>query len=224
MVIKSQVEIENLCSCREAREWGKICEHGVAVGLHWLEGQKGCDAAKAAASAAKAAAPIVKRSVLRRDAAGEPAALCVILPPNFEQAAARGKVMLALEAGWSAGRCPLNALPRDRAFAFAASDEAIIDKLEILAARGDARHVANGGEGFCGRCCRRWRGTRMSRWAKQPPVTVATSPVKLPLRATLEAGGEIVLALAEKAEPVVMVGGLGLAEAGFAAARFAGGG
>ena len=41
MVIKSQVDIENLCTCREAREWGKICAHGVAVGLHWLEGQKG---------------------------------------------------------------------------------------------------------------------------------------------------------------------------------------
>src|SRR5882724_241901 len=36
MVIKSGSDIENLCTCREAREWGKICAHGVAVGLHWL--------------------------------------------------------------------------------------------------------------------------------------------------------------------------------------------
>src|SRR6476660_10303626 len=40
MVIKNGVDIENLCTCREAREWGKICAHGVAVGLHWLNGQK----------------------------------------------------------------------------------------------------------------------------------------------------------------------------------------
>src|SRR5580698_9966098 len=40
MVIKSEVDIENLCTCREAREWGKICAHGVAVGLHWLKAQK----------------------------------------------------------------------------------------------------------------------------------------------------------------------------------------
>ena len=40
MVIKGEIDIENLCTCREAREWGKICAHGVAVGLHWLQAQK----------------------------------------------------------------------------------------------------------------------------------------------------------------------------------------
>ena len=36
MVIHNGIDIENLCNCRDAREWGKICAHGVAVGLHWL--------------------------------------------------------------------------------------------------------------------------------------------------------------------------------------------
>src|SRR4051794_8787451 len=40
MVIKNGIDIENLCTCRDAREWGKICAHGVAVGLHWLKTQK----------------------------------------------------------------------------------------------------------------------------------------------------------------------------------------
>src|SRR5882724_3290805 len=40
MVIKSSIDSENLCTCRDAREWGKICAHGVAVGLHWLKGQQ----------------------------------------------------------------------------------------------------------------------------------------------------------------------------------------
>src|ERR1044071_937636 len=40
MVIKNSIDIENLCNCREAREWGKICAHGVAVGLHWLKAQQ----------------------------------------------------------------------------------------------------------------------------------------------------------------------------------------
>src|SRR5436190_7461724 len=40
MVIKGEIDIENLCSCREAREWGKICAHAVAVGLHWLKAQQ----------------------------------------------------------------------------------------------------------------------------------------------------------------------------------------
>ena len=40
MVIKSAIDIENLCNCREAREWGKICAHAVAIGLHWLQAKQ----------------------------------------------------------------------------------------------------------------------------------------------------------------------------------------
>ena len=48
MVIKSGIDIENLCTCREAREWGKICAHGVGVGLHWLQQQQATATAAAA--------------------------------------------------------------------------------------------------------------------------------------------------------------------------------
>src|SRR5207237_2069092 len=39
LVLKNDIDIENLCTCRESREWGKICAHSVAVGLHWLKSQ-----------------------------------------------------------------------------------------------------------------------------------------------------------------------------------------
>ncbi|MEI8343140.1 MAG: hypothetical protein WCH43_16585, partial [Verrucomicrobiota bacterium] len=31
--ISSATDIENICSCRESRQWGKICAHSLAVGL-----------------------------------------------------------------------------------------------------------------------------------------------------------------------------------------------
>ena len=34
--IRSASDIENICTCRESREWGKICAHSVAVGLAYL--------------------------------------------------------------------------------------------------------------------------------------------------------------------------------------------
>ena len=40
MVIEGRIDIENLCHCRDARQWGKICAHSVAVGLHWLKAQQ----------------------------------------------------------------------------------------------------------------------------------------------------------------------------------------
>jgi hypothetical protein len=36
LVIKGPVDIDNLCTCRAAREAGIICAHSVAVGLHHL--------------------------------------------------------------------------------------------------------------------------------------------------------------------------------------------
>jgi superfamily II DNA or RNA helicase len=140
MVVRSQTEIENLCTCREARERGTICPHGVAVGLHWLQGQRPAAAPAPATPAAGTVRPVVKNPALRRDAGGEPTSLFVILPPNFSQALARGKIMLTLEAQWSGGRCPLNSLPGERTFAFAPADAAIIDRLEILT-RGETPAV-----------------------------------------------------------------------------------
>src|SRR6266566_10027402 len=133
MVIKRDVDIENLCTCREAREWGKICAHSVAVGLHWLKGQKKAEVARVPADSSVGGETSNLRSrkapALERDVAGEPAELFIILPPNFEQAIARGKVMLVFEAKWSGGRCPLNALPR-RSFSFSPPDTAIIERIE----------------------------------------------------------------------------------------------
>ena len=195
LVIHSQTDIENLCSCREAREWGKICAHGVAVGLYWLEEQKRGAAAAAGAPAAKPAPPVFKGAGLRREAAGEPAALFVILPPNFEQAVARGKIMLVLEAEWSGGRCPLNALPQDRAFAFSPPDTAIIDKAEIPA-RGETPAILQLELKDFAALLPALAGHPNITLGRTATVTVTTTPVKLPLRATLEAGGDIILDMA----------------------------
>ena len=37
LVLKSGIDLENLCSCRASRDWGTICAHSVAVGLHHLK-------------------------------------------------------------------------------------------------------------------------------------------------------------------------------------------
>ncbi|HEY2953480.1 MAG TPA: SNF2-related protein, partial [Verrucomicrobiae bacterium] len=133
LVLKSENDVENHCSCRAARDWGTICAHSVAVGLHQLKG----DAATALAPqpATKAAAPARSSGprLQRAGSGGEPAELFVILPPNLEQALARGQVMLCFEAAWRGGRTPLNALPRSQPFCFPAQDGAVLDQVEYLA-------------------------------------------------------------------------------------------
>src|SRR5215469_2101294 len=87
LVIKDEVDIENLCTCREARESGQICAHVVAVGLHWLQTQRKAStpaAAPVASVAAQTKLPLRKASALQRDSDGLPAELHIILPPNFD--------------------------------------------------------------------------------------------------------------------------------------------
>src|SRR6185503_8826459 len=144
LVIKGPIDIENICSCRESREWGTICAHSVAVGLHWLteraagvspaesSNRRGANVSSQGNRNSAGSMPAARSSGLLRETDGEPAEIFVILPPNFEQAAARGKITLVLEAQWSGGRCPLNALPKLRPFAFSEQNSKLIDQLESL--------------------------------------------------------------------------------------------
>jgi superfamily II DNA or RNA helicase len=208
LVITSPIDIENLCTCREAREWGKICAHVVAVGLHWLKGQTAGTPpalARSPTTGPTPAPPARKPAALRRDATGEPAELFLILPPNFDQALARGKVMLVFEAKWSGGRCPLNALPKEQLFAFPALDAALLDRIEELANGQTPAVMQLDAKEFAG-LLPALAGHPNITLGKAHPVTVTKTPFKLPLRATLEANGEIVVALKDRTSPLARLG------------------
>ena len=196
MLIQNDIDIENLCNCREAREWGKICAHGVAVGLHWLKAQQTAPAP----ARPSPALPVRKPSALLRAVGGEPAELFIILPPNFDQALARGKVMLVLEAKWGGGRCPLNALPKGRAFAFSSQDNTIIEQLETLANGETPALLQMDTKDFAALIPLLVAHENITL-GKASAVTVTKTPLNLPLRATLEANGEIVLSLGSVPAP-----------------------
>ncbi|MEK7781882.1 MAG: SNF2-related protein, partial [Verrucomicrobiota bacterium] len=220
MVIKNEIDIENLCTCRDAREWGKICAHGVAVALHWIEAQKPkpADAGRASHSGRAAGgasvpasrlgsslAPPKKASSLQRAETGEPAELFLILPPNFEQAVTRGKVMVVFEAKWGGGRGPLNALPKGRSFAFSAQDNAIIERIEALADGETPALLQLDAKDFAVLLPLLADHENITL-GKASPVKVTRTPFQLPLRVTLETNGEIVFTLKERTGAFSFVG------------------
>src|SRR5262249_9776128 len=141
LVIKSAIDLENICTCRPSREWGTICAHSVAVGLHYLQARSTPTSAAAgaptnpparpSAASTKPAGQRLPRAV--PDGAGEPAEIFIILPPNLDQALTRGQVMLCLEGKWRGGRSPLSALPKSQPWRFSAQDAALLDRIEELA-------------------------------------------------------------------------------------------
>ena len=207
LVIKGEIDIENLCTCREARASGQICAHVVAVGLHWLQTQRKTSAPGAApATGATPAKPTARNaSSLQRDTDGLPAELFIILPPNFDQALVRGRVMLVLEARWQGGRSPLNALPKGRAYAFSSADNAIIDHLETLSG-GETPAILQLELKDFAALLPLLAGNQNLTLGKADTVTVTRTPLPLPLRATLEPNGEIVLSLAGKTAAFARVG------------------
>ena len=208
MVIKGEIDIENLCTCREAREWGKICAHGVGVGLHWLQQQQPQATAtpvQPSRTASVSAQPQRKPSALQRDPSGQPAELCIILPPSLDQAIARGKVMLVLEARHESGRCPLNALPKGRSYAFPSRDNLVIDRLEALT-NGETPAVLQIPALDFAALLPVLVDHPNITLGKASSVVVGSAPAKLPLRAALETNGEIVLSLKSALPPMVRVG------------------
>jgi superfamily II DNA or RNA helicase len=214
LVIHGPVDIENLCTCRDSREWGTICAHSVAVGLHWMQAQSArVPGAPEPGRSAELPLGAILRSGraerelgapvhgqgsrppgrIRLDASGEPAELFILLPPNFVEAAARGKVMLVLEAGRRGGRGPLNALPKEQAFAFSQSDSAIITRVEELAGETPATLLLET-ERFIP-LLPLLKGHPRVTLGRSTAVEISIAPLFPPLKASLEANGEIVVSL-----------------------------
>ena len=202
LVIKNPKDMENLCGCRASQGWGTICAHSVAVGLHCLSqaaanvppaqaGRKSTQPGAGGSLTTKQASHRLQRS----SDSGEPAELFIILPPNFETAVARGKIMLCLEGKWRSGRSPLNALPKSQPFYFSAQDSALLDQLESLAGNDTPAMLMLDTNEFAALLPLLIDHARMTL-GKSSSVSVHREPWSPSLKAALLPSGEIELSLA----------------------------
>jgi superfamily II DNA or RNA helicase len=132
--IRSASDIENICACRESREWGKICAHSVAVGLAYL-----APAFTPKSIPPNDTPPRVPSPLVSRDELGTtPVALHFILPPNFRVAWAKGEVMVCVEVEFDGRRVMLDALAREQRFGCDHDDLAIVEYLSDSLGRAAA--------------------------------------------------------------------------------------
>jgi SNF2 family DNA or RNA helicase len=143
LVIKSKVDIENMCRCRQSREWGTMCAHSVSIGLRVLQREIQKDlppqktsVAKKAVSPVSAPATSPKRSALKTEVVtGDEEAtlsLWVIFPPTWRQMLDQGKVTLFFEAETAGGRRPLNSIPTGTKYLIGSEDAKLLEQIELL--------------------------------------------------------------------------------------------
>jgi hypothetical protein len=127
LLIKDAINVENLCPCKESRQWGKICAHALALGIEVLNPSTSSmrreetrDQRPEARSQKSEAQPPVAPP-LKFALHGEPLQLAVILPPKLGQALATGSISVFFEGLSGNRRLPLAAL--DRAVTYSMTDD-----------------------------------------------------------------------------------------------------
>ena len=218
LVIRHELDIENLCPCRQSREWGTLCAHSVAVGLHHLKPatpgparsepvRMGTTAGPSVAASGGSAnsgrtpgtaskAPLSSKDPvrLRRSDSGKPLEIQVVFPPNLADAMTRDRVMVMFEGITPSQRAPLNALATLGPFRMSEADARLLDAAE-LAAGGDSPGMIQLGGATLVPLLRAMADHPGLTLGRKTPLSVSLQTAPLPLRAHLEPNGEISLSL-----------------------------
>ena len=121
--IRSYTDVENLCSCRDSRQWGKICAHSLAVGLALI---------KSKMPATREVARTIERvpNLLPQDGSNgsataihaTPFELHIVFGPNLEKAWEKGQLVIGFEVVLRGNRHLASALDANQTFACTQTD------------------------------------------------------------------------------------------------------
>jgi superfamily II DNA or RNA helicase len=215
LVIRSELEVDNHCTCRQSRELGTICPHVVAVGLHWLKpSSPPTEPRTPATSRSPSATPPSTPSTpprpsrdpvrLRRDPAGPRLEVHVVLPPNFQEVLQRGRAMLVLEGVAGRDRAPLDTFVRRGGFHLSSAEESLVAAAE-LAAGGDTPGMMQLTARDFASLLPALGGFPRITLGRSQPFSIGKDPVTLPMRATLQEDGTLILSMKPQSRPPVIV-------------------
>ncbi len=223
LVIRRENDAENLCTCRESRQWGTLCHHSIAVGLHFLKpaatpagNANPAPAAPSRTGHANPGAPTKTPTPPRGDVrrirraagpdTGEALSIHVVLPSTIADSLARGRATIFFEGHWRRGRSPLASLPLDQDFQLAPEDARLLDAAELLAG-GDTPAMLQVTTADLATLLAAMVEHPRVTFGKAQRATIGNEPWRAPVRATLEADGQITLALRPMARPPTLITG-----------------
>ncbi len=172
LLIRSRSDMDNLCTCFQAKRTGSLCAHSIAAGTAWVHRHEK-QPATAAAPSPSAARPVS----IPAQAAGP---LTFLLPPTFMEALQRQKLSLSVEA--------------HRADSSDQTDLPVLNWLGSLQQKTVPPQLALTGAPQITGLLTALAGHPRVLWQKSP-VTIAAEPARLPLVITAGGNGLVRLAL-----------------------------
>jgi superfamily II DNA or RNA helicase len=134
--IRDYTDVENICSCRESREWGTICAHSLALGLALIQPKP----EKKSPSVDVPARPLLPVLIADPEKApdqGAPVAvrqpdalrieLHIVLPPNIETGWEREQIVVGFEVVRKGNRTLASALDRNESYYCSKSDWDVLE-------------------------------------------------------------------------------------------------
>ncbi|MBS0661440.1 MAG: SNF2 helicase associated domain-containing protein [Verrucomicrobia bacterium] len=197
--IDGPTRIENICSCRQSREYGTICAHSVAVGLAVVAAKAPPPAPAKPAPAQPATPARVTHDYYVDDASL--ARIHVVLPPNFAAAWAKGGIMFGLELQRGPQR---TLLPKGQRTGLTRGDWEVVEALAQLGGTAPGGMSMLTGD-QCGRMLDALRGHPRVSLARKDAVTVRDAALRPGLQVTRRpaGGAELALELPPDAELLV---------------------
>jgi superfamily II DNA or RNA helicase len=122
--IRSYTDVENICSCRDSREWGTICAHSLALGLASIQPKP--EIKPPSPSNTRPALPMLIADPEDAPEVGPPTAtrpsdplrieLHIVLPPNIETGWERDQIVVGFEVVRKANRILASALDQSGSY------------------------------------------------------------------------------------------------------------
>ncbi|MDB6052827.1 MAG: ywqA, partial [Verrucomicrobiales bacterium] len=208
--IKDAINVENLCTCRQARQWGTICSHSIAVGLRMVKGPPVVATQSSTASAQSPLAknlqsPAIDHSIIRSDPGGEFLKLHIIIPPNFLQALVKDKMMVVFEAETSQGKISLGALPKSKSYKITPEDGSLISCLNKITREVPAMLILSRDQ-LCALLVSLAGHPRVTL-GKSEPITVSNGNYQLTITGTLQPTGQIQLTVRRLGSDLTLLAG-----------------
>lgn len=203
LVIRDPINVENLCTCKESRQWGRICGHSLAVALEVISPRKVEPPREVPPEPPVEPSKSEPRVLpVQVSSDGPRFSIGAIFPPNLESAMVSGAIPVFFEAHVSGKRMPLANVPKGGSFSIGNDHLKLLERIldwadgELPATlkltfnqMGELLDALPEGAATFGR---------------NEPVTIGDKPLAIKVTARLLDSGEIRLS-AELPQPVPLI-------------------